>query len=198
MCEDQTMSEFGKIMEYVRAYPLRPSSRRDPTENDLRDFEENLGCPLPSDYRRFVTRYGRHGLSAVPRFTLGEPSPFKQPACISQFFGFGTDSLAGLVEATMDTYAGRVPDSTIPIGRDPGGNLILLGIDGYDFGRVYFWDQSFREFTGNLESQAQSMAARNALVQTGTKRPRFENVYLVAESFAAFLGMLEPDPAYAE
>jgi hypothetical protein len=62
-------------------------------------------------------------------------------------------------------YHRRIPHTMMPIGRDAGSNIILLGVHGEHYGRVYFLDQM-------------------------TPRPIFE----IAPSFEAFLDSFEPRP----
>lgn len=162
---------FAAPMARLRAYPLRPATRRDPEPGDIQAFEAELGCELPEPYRSFVARWGRHALSSVPRFAFSHAGQPERSACISQFFGFSTDGSSDLVQAAMDTYAGRVPDDTVPIGRDPGSGLLLLGIDGPRRGQVFSWGQG---------------------------GPDGDGVTLVAQTFGEFMQMLQPDPAYDE
>lgn len=167
----QDVDPFARTMQQLRAYALRPATRREPSADDLQAFESDLGCSLPEPYRSFVQRWGRHALSSVPRFTFKLAGDPERTACISQFFGFSTDGSSDLVRSTMETYAGRVPDDTLPIGSDPGGGLLLLGIDGARRGAVFSWDQG---------------------------GPPPEGISLVAKDFGAFLHMLTPDPIYDE
>lgn len=158
-------------MARLRAYALRPATRREPDPGDIQSFEAELGCELPEPYRSFVARWGRYALSSVPRFTFARAGDPARSACISQFFGFSTDGSSDLVQATMDTYAGRVPDETVPMGRDPGSGLVLLGIAGPRRGQVLSWAQGGPDASGTTP---------------------------VAGTFGEFLQMLQPDPIYDE
>jgi hypothetical protein len=161
---------FATTLVKLRAYALRPATRRDPTPVELQTFEDELGVSLPEPYRSFVQRWGRHALSSVPRFAFTAAGDPARSAAISQFFGFSTDGTSDL-HATMQTYAGRVPDNTVPIGRDPGAGLILMGIDGPRRGAVFSWGQG---------------------------GPSPDGVSPVALSFDDFVQMLTPDPVYDE
>lgn len=132
-----TPDPFAAHLSRLRAYPLRPVTRRDPKPGEIEAFEAELGCDLPEPYRAFLARWGRHALSSVPRFDLARAVQPARSACIGQFFGFSTDGSSDLVTATMETYAGRVPDDTVPIGRDPGSGLVLLGTTGPRRGQVF-------------------------------------------------------------
>jgi len=66
----------------------------------------------------------------------------------------------------------RMPDNLVPIGDDPGGNLICISVSGKDCGSLLFW---------NLEGEAD--------VEEG-EVASYENVSLIAPSFSAFLNDL--------
>jgi len=69
------------------------------------------------------------------------------------------------LQTQCDRYHRRIPFTMRPIGRDAGGNIILLGVHGEPKGRVYFLDHM-------------------------NPRPIFE----IAPSFTAFLDSFEPPP----
>jgi hypothetical protein len=175
------MADFDAAMARLHAFPVLPATRRDPTEADIAAFEEEIGGQLPADYREFLLRHGRKALGSQPRFRFGEPTPFGEEGSLSEFLGFSTRPEHSIVHLTMETYAGRVPDPTIPIARDAGGSLVLLGFDGPYAGKVYFWDQRERVLPGRAN-----------------QAPRFENVYWITDGFTAFLESLQPDPRYRE
>ena len=175
------MASFDDTMRRLGAFPILPATRRDPTPADLAAFEEQIGGRLPDDYREFLLKHGRMGLSTQPRFRLAEPSPLGETGSVSELLGFSTRPEHSIVGLTMDTYAGRIPDPTIPIARDPGGNLVLLGFEGPYARKVYYWDQQQRPFDGRP-----------------APLPRFEHVYRITDGFTRFLEGLEPDPRYVE
>jgi hypothetical protein len=69
----------------------------------------------------------------------------------------------------------RVPADLLPIGRDPGGNLICISITGPNQGKIYFWDHEEE-------------------VEEG-QPPGYDNVYFVAGSLPALLASLTELPA---
>lgn len=40
----------------------------------------------------------------------------------------------------IELLDGRLPNGFIPIGDDPGGNLICLGTNETYYDKIYFWD----------------------------------------------------------
>jgi hypothetical protein len=204
------MATFETIMESLGVFPIFPDARYDPSEAELSAFENDIGGTLPADYREFLTRFGGTGLRTSPRFRIKEPTPLAHTASLSEFYGFSRRAGQSIVALTMETYAGRIPDPTIPIGGDAQGNLVLLGFTGPFVGRVYFWDHEFRAFGGDLAARARELErrgvdtthasaetiARDAIAEERAKPVGFENVYAVAPTFTAFLTSLEPDPRY--
>lgn len=204
------MAKFEAIMRNLGAFSILPGTRYDPSDVELTAFESDIGGRLPADYREFLSRFGQMGLRTSPRFHIEEPTPLGQTASLSEFFGFSHNAGQSITGLTMETYAGRIPDPTIPIGGDAQGNLVLLGFAGPFVDRVYFWDHEFREFAGDLGARARELArrgidtihssaesvARGAIAEKRAKPAGFENVYAIAPTFTAFLNSLKPDPRY--
>lgn len=193
--------------------PIDPPTRLDPTEADLARFDREIGGRLPDDYRAFLARHGRTGPRGPTVFPVREPGPLGEIASFDQFFGFSTTD-DDIVNQTLDTYAGRIPDETIPIGSDAGGNLILLGFEGAATDRVWFWDHEHLELEpGALERMYADLEAAGRDISTLdphaaiyywerldpsrlAKLPGYGNLYAVADHFLEFLESLRPDPAY--
>lgn len=72
----------------------------------------------------------------------------------------------------VNIYKKRIPSNQIPVGHDPGGNLICISISGSDVGTVFFWDHEKESPEGQL--------------------PATENVFIIAPNFDAFLAKLQP------
>lgn len=163
------------------------------TEEELVAIETDLGQPLPEDYRGFVRTYGGASFGELVQFQLledepvhpvksllGVPIPRYENGPLSHFYGSktGNQSLAESIEALK----GRMPDTMIPIADDGAGNQICLGIKGQERGKVYYWDHH-----NDPDEQ-------EYLEDYGTPMPpevKFQNVYLIAESFEDFLRRLE-------
>ncbi|MDJ0708551.1 MAG: SMI1/KNR4 family protein [Leptolyngbyaceae cyanobacterium MO_188.B28] len=205
------MDKIDSIMARLGSYPIQLVSRRDPTELDLRAFEQELGGSLPFEYSVFLSQYGQTALSRGARFFIRESNPWGSKDSLDQFFGFSTDPSQDIVNLTMQTYAGRIPDETIPIGSDAGGNLILLGFDALVENQVFFWDHKHRELDGGrladmateLESKGIDTCQLDAhsliwhweqtFPEQLVKPAGYSNVYAVANNFMEFLESLQPE-----
>jgi hypothetical protein len=186
---------------------IEPATRRDATEQDLCWLEEEVGGPLPPDYRTFLGGYGWTGFAPAMRFPMVEAAPFGAWAEVSSFLGFSSEIRRDLAFLVSDVYAGQLPEATMPIASDGDGNLVLLSVVGPNKGRVWFWDRECRgldrtidAMVADLEAQGQStidfdeneIMRRWELLfpERRTKPYGFGNVYLAAESFVAFLESL--------
>lgn len=176
-------------------------------EAALSALEGELGVALPDAYRAFVLRYGGTTFARRVVYPIEEPCPWGQTGAVEQFFGLSGDPASDLRRAALETYPGRIPDETVPIAEDAGGNLVLLGVEGMVRGQVFFWDHEHREVAGRLEEMAADLEAAgvdlryldaHALIRRWevrfpdrrTKPAGYGNVYRVAASFPAFLASL--------
>jgi len=162
------------------------------TEQELVSIETGLGERLPDDFREFSQTYGSALFGELVEFQLMEaspvhavqgsltPAPHYEKAPFSHFYGSktGNQSLAQAIE----DLKGRMPDTIIPIADDGGGNQICLGIKGKERGKIFYWDHhndpNEEEY---LEDYGKPMPPE----------VRFQNVYLIAESFEGFIRRLE-------
>lgn len=125
--------------------------------------EDQVGYEFPEDYREFLLKYNG-GLADEGVFDI----PGRGQSSVI-FFGINTKKSHSDLVLNFNDYRFRLPEKSIPIGFDPGGNLIcLVLIDGE--WKVYFWDhekendppavcnmvllnESFSEFIHSLKSE---------------------------------------------
>ncbi len=134
------------------------------TEPRIQELERSIGSELPSDYREFLAVYGGATFSKPFEAPIAEPGHFDEYACPTAFLGFYKPN-SGSAHAldVMDGvryYKNRVPKGYIPIAQAIGGNLILLGVETANRGKVLYWDHetsdvfavadSFSEFLSQL------------------------------------------------
>jgi len=105
------------------------------TEELVQEFEGHLGVKLPGDYRQYLLSH--NGCSP-------DPYKFRVPgwgeSLVNELYGLGFDdyrSMDRAIERRVDLF---IRTETIPIGSDPGGNGILMGVARHNFGIVYFFD----------------------------------------------------------
>ena len=215
--EETALEVADRIFRRCSWKVVDPSSRRDPTEDDLRWLEEEIGASLPADYRQFVGAYGWTGFPEGLRFPLREAGPFGTDAELSSFLGFSSEMRRDLGFLISEAYADSLPEGMIPIAADPHENLLLLSVTDARETRIWFWDRECRGLDAQIDAMVVDLEAEgedtlemdeNQILRRwealfperrsgrGNGAPTgFANVYAVADSFATFLGSLYPAPS---
>lgn len=137
-------------------------------------FEDRIGHALPDDYRRFLLT-DNGGQPERPVFAV----PPDHWDVLRYLPGLHDGPYYHNLEYPLRTYRdeGRMPPELIPIGSDPFGNWICLGVAGEPRGRVYFWEH---------EAEADE-----------DEPPTWDNLRRLADSFTEFVAGLRldrPDP----
>lgn len=103
------------------------------SKHEISFVETELGIEFPKSYRDFLLKYNG-GLSEEGVFDI----PNRGHSSII-FYGINTKNDYSDLLINYKAYKDRLPKNVIPIGFDPGGNLvcILMLIDGH---KLYFWD----------------------------------------------------------
>jgi hypothetical protein len=104
------------------------------TLDDINKFELQFNLVLPPKYKKFLLE--SNGGAPEPNvFETGEPGI----SCVNGLFGIYTGGYED-VGVRMGVFDGRLPNGFIPVGDDPSGNLICLGITHRYYEKIYFWD----------------------------------------------------------
>jgi hypothetical protein len=163
----------------------------------LASFEEAIGGRLPADYRRFLLA----GLAPGRRGEFAAPAgwPGGDPIGLRSFYLLSGGEDRGLELATFTTYAGRIPDVAVPVAATTCGNVLILGYDGLDAGRLWLCDRTHASLRGRLKSMQADLAAsgmggaldsdavlyywERLFAQERTWRLGFADTYEVSENF---------------
>jgi len=129
----------------------------------LAQFEETLGFSLPADYREFLLR--RNG--GKFQGSVVKVTGLDAKVALDEFFGLDLDERLNL-ELWNYQYSYKKPAGSLVIGADPGGGMVLLGLDP-GWSGVYYWDYS----------------------QWFEKSTPEHNIYLMAESFTKLMEALK-------
>ncbi len=136
------------------------------TAAEVAACEQRIGRPVPPAYREFLLQ--RNGGRPVRElFTFNDGKRVAEGG-VDAFLGVGKFDES--LDRYLDDYRGRIPDDLFPIAHDAGDNLILIGAEGANAGKVFFWHHEFEADEGEA--------------------PTYDNVFLIADSFAAFLASL--------
>lgn len=97
-------------------------------------FENENNIKLTEQYINFLLKW--NGGKVIPNLFM--ISNEQGPSVLNVFYGIGDmyDNLTDFIEI-MDE---RLAVGFIPIGDDPSGNVICLGIKEPYYDKIYFWD----------------------------------------------------------
>lgn len=192
------LSKFG-------FYYINKNKQKALSEESINQLEEKIESRLPENYRKFLLEFGVIGFEKTLKVKILKKEFIEEFVSIELFFGFTEDEEYNITTLTFDTYSGRIPDETIPIGQDPNGNLFLLSFIGKNKGKVWFWDHEHLELSeekidiiikdlhkANIDTKQLDIDSMiwhwERLPTTILKKPLgFSSVYLVAKSFTTFL-----------
>jgi hypothetical protein len=146
-----------------------------PLSERFEPFCKLIGATLPKNYQEFLTRHNG-GRIKPDTFTIEPTSSTTeeiQTASLVDFlFGFFPDNIDVDLDSKFHYWKERVPTSTVPIGQDPGGNLILIGISSEVYGQIFYWDRNYEvDFENGVT-------------------PDFSNIGFIASDFIEFLKSL--------
>lgn len=109
-------------------------SHRPITVEEINEFQQKLNLSFPEQYINFLLESN----GGDPSPSMFKISDEQGEGVLNIFFGIG-DMYSNL-EEYMDIYEGRLPSGFIPIGNDPSGNVICLGLNEKYCNNIYFWD----------------------------------------------------------
>lgn len=104
------------------------------------------GFALPDDYAWFCSAHGAGAFGEHAMLPLPPECPLGPELRVDILYAIGAAEDWNPLALAVDTYLDRLPPGLLPIGTDPGGNLLLLGSQGR--AGVYAWDHEHRELAG--------------------------------------------------
>jgi len=137
------------------------------SQKDILKLEATIKSKIPDDYKEFLLQHNG-GRPQKYYFSFKLNSKVTK-GYLDWFLGIHKKMNENIYQY-IKMYKNRIPSDLIPIGHDPGGNLICLKIKGDNVGSIYFWDH---------ENE----------VEEGEK-PNYNNLSLVSKSFSEFLTKL--------
>lgn len=124
----------------------------------VRQHAAVLGLALPADYVDFCTRFGAAAFDRQAVHPLPPHCPLGGWFWVDLLYAVGASEQWDPLELWQRGLADRLPAGLLPIGSDPGGNLLLLGCGRRE--GVYAWDHEHRELApGELRSRTADLRA---------------------------------------
>jgi hypothetical protein len=142
-------------------------SRTPLTPEDIAQFETAHKLTIPESFRSFLLKHnGAVFQFDYPAFRVKNE---RVKEALLQCFFCLSDGDPIDMKRVYRVHRKRLPEELMPIGSDPGNNLICLGIKGDHLGKLYFWERTKEH-----------------------SPPTFANVYWLADDFESFLQGLYP------
>lgn len=141
------------------------------SESEIDAVESRLGVKLPADYRKHLLAHNG-GRPRPDGFDIAwdHDCPAAEEwrtSCLGWFLAVGDMKHSNLYRYNAVTFKGRIPDDTLAIAHDAGGNLILLALAGIHAGKVLFWVRDYEAEAGEVFG--------------------YGNIGLIAENFRGFI-----------
>lgn len=113
---------------------------------DIKQFEQECGVELPKQYVDFLLEYN----GGYPHESSFKISDNEGESLVNKFYGIG--DMKSNLGKVFEILEGEIPEDFVSIANDPGGNEILLGVNGEYQERVFFWahDIEPEEEMGNM------------------------------------------------
>jgi cell wall assembly regulator SMI1 len=115
------------------------------TESTIAEFERQFGITLPHDYKAFMLQNNGGTPEEDWAFDFIDiTTNTKTGSDIQSFFviyneeTYRDDDLRKSYRILQEN--GEVPAGILPIGDDPGGNLICISVSDKNYGEVFFCD----------------------------------------------------------
>ncbi len=116
-------------------------SKKQLTPEEVEQAEQKLGYALPDAYKKFLLDHngGRPQPADFKISWRGQPfAPGWRVSMVDFFLAIHDGESANLLDY-VERFDGRIPPGMLPIARDPGGNLVLVGVSGDSAGKIFFW-----------------------------------------------------------
>jgi hypothetical protein len=108
------------------------------TDQEIQQLERRVGALLPADYREFLRT--TNGMARLRRYMFSfVERKLPTSGAVQALFTLAPHPYYNL-EQKLETFVRRYPPETMPIGTDPGGNLLCIVVTGPKRGEVWFWD----------------------------------------------------------
>ncbi len=175
----------GFILENRQFNVLEPGKPL--SENDINVLEAKIGIRLPSQLRHYYSHWNG-GLpcpvdipdnkSAWIRLVWTKGAEAAQCGPATGFSGLHEINARPSIDFLnmWNIFKPSIPQDVLCFGSDPGGSQFLIGIKGYNLGKIFLWSSDYQANIGEGEI------------------PNYDNIAFVANSFTEFLLALREEP----
>ena len=124
---------------FRRLPPLGPL----PSAQTIEAAGRAAGFPLPPDFVDFCVRHGTGAFDRSVMLPLPAGSALGPEFRVDVLFAIGGDTDRDALALIAGPYEDRLPAGAVPVGTDPGGNLLLLGCG--PLAGIFAWDHEHGE-----------------------------------------------------
>lgn len=175
-------------------YPDKTLSKSE-FETQINNFETRFECRLPQVFKDFLFKYGDAFVQTS--ISILEPNPLADEVVLDFFFGFGEDE-----NITENTDIADGFPVAIPFAGDMMGNWFYLYLGHsqkeskvffHDNQQRFYWsDEEFYSRFENIAPEIESYLTKRRAGQLPEKEEKFDNFYVLSETFEDFLQNLKP------
>jgi hypothetical protein len=165
---DETLERFG----FYRMEPDAPLPSREAASAQA----TATGFALPEDYAYFCSAHGAGAFEQPALLPLPPGSALGPDFSVDILYAMGAGPEWDPLAQLADVYLDRLPEGFLPIGTDPGGNLLLLGPPKR--AGIYAWDHEHRELA---EGELDRRVAELERAKIDTRRYDIDQLLLLWE-----------------
>jgi len=150
------------------------------TDKNILDLESKLAKKLPDQHRQFLLKYnGGHPFPSLFKIQWkGQDwSGGYDTGQIAYFFAIDENDKTADFFKNHKTFSDRIPTDTLAIAYTSGGDLVLIGTEKNNLGKIYYWAHSFE--TGPAVGEGDA--------------PDYSNIGFIANDFNQLMESLYDD-----
>lgn len=152
-----TFPQLDDAASRLLLYRLEPQATL-PTETQVRSAALALGLTLPDDYVDQSCRFGAAAFEKRACLALPEGCALGRQFWIDIVYAVAAKSDWDPLHHWSTGLRYRLPEGMLPIATDPGGNLLLLGLNERE--GLFVWDHEHRELRpGEFEQRVAELRA---------------------------------------
>lgn len=143
------------------------------SEIDVVQFEKEIGYSLPEQHRNFLLEH--NGGRPKDNYHFYVPTWQYNSSLIQKLKGIDPNAPGLDLRQAHEITGDILPEGSLIIGNDPGGNSILIGLNDLNRGKIFFWDHE-KGPDARLSSWEE-----------------YKNLHFLANSFNEFFALLKVD-----
>lgn len=153
------------------------------TLEQITTVEKTIGHSFPLEYKDFLTQFNGGGPSPDcfdVEYNGQEWVGEDEGALLYRFFFMTDDEYFSFLD-NYRYYKNRIPIDTIPIAKDAGRSLVLLGIEGANIGKIFYWNGEYSASPDEEEEEGYEADYRNVGFVANSFNEFLKGLYILEE-----------------